>query len=165
MGGSINVVSESGSGSEFTFTIPYTDTDIIATEERGVFERADYDFSKSTILIAEDDQSNYILLYEILKYTGAKLIRASDGSEAVELFKENPEINLVLMDIQLPVKNGYEATREIKTIRSIPVIAQTAYAISGEREKSLEAGCDDYISKPIRIGDLLYLLNKYIGQS
>ena len=116
------------------------------------------------ILVVEDVDTNKIFFDAALRRTNAKILWAKDGQEAVEMFKAN-EIDLVLMDLQLPVMDGYTATREIKKIDSkIPIIAQTAHVMSGEREKCLEAGCDDYLSKPIRLQILIDTLSKYLNK-
>jgi hypothetical protein len=90
------------------------------------------------------------------------LIRASNGIEAVELCQKHPEINLVLMDIKMPFMDGYDATKKIKKyFPDLPVIAQTAYAMNEDKVKAAEAGCDDYITKPIKRGELLAMMEKY----
>ena len=115
------------------------------------------------ILIAEDDLSNYYFLFESLKDTGIEVIWAKDGEETMDLFKEHGDLDAVLMDINMPLINGYECTRRIKQERpELPVIAQTAYAMSGEREVSREAGCDDYLAKPIKVSELLNTLSKFL---
>ena len=121
------------------------------------------DYKEMIILIAEDDDSNYHLLNIMLKATKANIIWAHNGREAVELCTKNQNIDLVLMDIKMPVMTGIEATREIKKINSqLPVVAQTAYTLNGDYEKVREAGCDDYIEKPIRKGKLFNILTKYL---
>lgn len=117
-----------------------------------------YDWKDKIILVAEDEEINYLFLEEVLNRTSAKVIWAKNGQEAVDLFKENP-IDLVLMDLKMPEMNGYKAMKLIKEIKNIPVIAQTAFAMSGEREEILEAGFDGYISKPIKIPLLLTIIN------
>ncbi|MDP4187281.1 MAG: response regulator [Bacteroidota bacterium] len=115
------------------------------------------------ILIAEDYEVNYLYIKAVLEDTGAQILWAKDGAEAVEMCSNNNKIDLVLMDIQMPRLNGYEATRQIKKFRNnLPIIAQTAYAMEYDREKSLNAGCDDYISKPIRIDTLLEAINNQL---
>lgn len=115
------------------------------------------------ILIAEDYEVNYLYIKAVLEDTGAQILWAKDGAEAVEMCSNNNKIDLVLMDIQMPRLNGYEATRQIKKFRNnLPIIAQTAYAMDYDREKSLNAGCDDYISKPIRIDTLLEAINNQL---
>ena len=116
------------------------------------------------ILVVEDVDTNKIFFDAALRRTNAKILWAKDGQEAVEMFKAN-DIDLVLMDLQLPIMDGYTATREIKKIDSkVPIIAQTAHVMSGEREKCLEAGCDDYLSKPIRLQILIDTLSKYLNK-
>ena len=115
------------------------------------------------ILVVEDVDTNKLFFDAALRKTNAKIIWAMDGQEAVDLFKAN-KIDLVLMDLQLPVKDGYAATREIKLIDpNVPIIAQTAHVMSGEKEKCLEAGCNDYLSKPIRLNILMDTLTKYLN--
>ena len=113
--------------------------------------------------MVEDVDTNKIFFDAALRKTKATILWAKDGQEAVEMFKSN-RIDLVLMDLQLPIMDGYAATREIKAINdTIPVIAQTAHVMSGEREKCLEAGCDDYLAKPIRLQILMDTLSKYLN--
>lgn len=102
------------------------------------------------ILIAEDDESNFQLLKILLKPFGAEIIRAWNGREALDFIMQDQSINLILMDLKMPEMDGFIATREIKKIRpTLPIIAQTAYALVGDKERALEAGCDLYICKPI----------------
>ena len=116
------------------------------------------------ILVVEDVDTNKIFFDAALRKTNAKILWAKDGKEAIEMYKEN-RIDLVLMDLQLPVMDGYTATREIKKIdAAVPIIAQTAHVMSGEREKCLEAGCDDYLAKPIRLQILMETLSKYLNK-
>ena len=100
----------------------------------------------------------------LIKPTQSKILRATTGIEAVNICKLNDQIDLILMDVRMPEMDGYEATREIKKIRSkLPIIAQTAYAIEGEINESLNAGCDDFITKPINWQVLFEIINKHIG--
>lgn len=125
-----------------------------------------YDFTGKTILITEDERTNYLFLEALLKRTGASLIWAETGKSALEAIEKTPEIDIVLMDIKMPEMNGYEATREIKKIRpNLPIIAQTAYALAGEKEKILSAGCDDYLSKPIMGKVLLEKIDNYLKKN
>jgi len=113
-------------------------------------------FKKARILIVEDDIDNLEFLKRLLLLKGIEVITATSGEEAVELIKKDQTIQLVLMDILLPQMSGYEATALIKELKpELPIIAQTAFAMHNDREKCLEFGCDDYISKPIN-KDLLY---------
>ena len=117
-----------------------------------------------TILVVEDVDTNKIFFDAALRRTKAKTLWAKDGQEAIDMFRDN-KIDLVLMDLQLPVMDGYTATREIKKINpDIPVIAQTAHVMSGEREKCMEVGCNDYLAKPIRLQILIETLSKYLNQ-
>lgn len=116
------------------------------------------------ILIVEDIDSNYQYLFATLNRSGANLIWVRKGEEAIELIESGRPIDLILMDIQLEGIDGYSVTREIKKIRpQLPVIAQTAFAMKGEKEKSEAAGCDEYLSKPIRPSDLLKAISKYLS--
>lgn len=117
--------------------------------------RAPLDLSKKKILIVEDNVISYSLLETLLELKGMKCIWVKNGKEAVEYCQKSNPIDLILMDMKMPEMNGYEATRLIKKIRpELPIIAQTAYAIAGDKDKIFEAGCDYYISKPIKKEDL-----------
>lgn len=116
-----------------------------------------------SILVVEDVDTNKIFFDAALRRTKAKILWAKDGQEAIDMFKAN-RIDLVLMDLQLPIMDGYTATREIKKINpEVPIIAQTAHVMSGEREKCMEAGCNDYLAKPIRLQLLIDTLSKYLN--
>ncbi len=121
------------------------------------------DWGDKVILVVEDVDTNKIFFDAALRRTSAKILWAKDGQQAIDLFNEN-KIDLVLMDLQLPVLDGYTATKEIKKIKpDVPVIAQTAHVMSGEREKCMEAGCDDYLAKPIRLQVLIETLSKFLN--
>lgn len=127
-------------------------------------ESSDFSLEGLRILIVEDEESNYDLLRVILKRYGPEILWAQDGQQAVDLMK-NDDIDLVLMDLQLPVMNGLEATTEIKKMKSdVPVIAQTAYAMTEDRQKAINAGCDDYIVKPMKRSHLLEIIDKHISK-
>ncbi len=122
-----------------------------------------FDFSNKTILLVEDIFSNYKFLEALLKPTKAKIIWAKTGSDAIELLKNHNEINIVLMDIQLPDMGGCEITRIIKNLRKdLPVIAQTAYAMATDEQRCMEAGCDDFVTKPILGSSFISLIAKYL---
>lgn len=122
------------------------------------------DWNDKVILVVEDIDTNKIFFDAALRKTKAKILWAIDGKEAIEMFSKN-RIDLVLMDLQLPIMDGYTATREIKKINpDTPVIAQTAHVMSGEREKCMEAGCDDYLAKPIRLQILMDTLSKFLNK-
>src|SRR5690606_6127240 len=117
-----------------------------------------------TILVVEDVDTNKIFFDAALRRTKAKLLWAKDGQEAIDMFRDN-KIDLVLMDLQLRVMDGYTATREVQNVNpDVPVIAQTAHVMSGEREKCMEVGCNDYLAKPIRLQILIETLSKYLNQ-
>lgn len=121
--------------------------------------------AKPLILIVEDVESNYLYLNAVLTKLDAQIEWVKNGIEAVNFAKEHPDTDLILMDLQMPEMNGYDATREIKKIYpEIIIIAQTAFAMSDDRSKALEAGCDDYLAKPIRSKDLLDTVNKYLNK-
>ncbi|HDP55635.1 MAG TPA: response regulator, partial [Bacteroidetes bacterium] len=158
------VQSEPNEGSTFYFTIPYKPSDEVARMERlAVDEYAKLIPDGANVLVAEDDDVNYFFLHEMLSDYSINIQRAADGNEAVELVRSNPNFDIVLMDIKMPGKDGFEATREIKEFRKeLPIIAQTAYAFSTDKEKALAAGCDDYISKPIDRLKLVSLMAKHL---
>lgn len=116
------------------------------------------------ILIAEDVESNYLYLNAVLSKINAQIYWAKNGQEAIEIIRTEKDIDLILMDLQMPELNGYEATQIIKKEQpQIPIIAQTAFAMSDDREKALNAGCDDYLAKPIKSKDLLNIVEKYLN--
>jgi CheY-like chemotaxis protein len=121
------------------------------------------DWKSKSVIIAEDDYANFLLLMEYLDSTGIKIIRARTGREVLEICaKAYPDI--ILMDIQMPQMSGYEATIKIReTNKTVPIIAQTAHAMAGDKEKILAAGCNDYLAKPITEADLLGKIQKYLG--
>ncbi|MBA4407971.1 MAG: response regulator [Bacteroidota bacterium] len=115
------------------------------------------------ILIAEDVESNFLYLKAVLSKLNATIFWAKNGIEAVNLCHPDNAIDLVLMDLQMPDMNGYEATQALKKkYPELPIIAQTAFAMSDDREKAMDAGCDDYLAKPIKSKDLLFVVGKYI---
>ena len=114
------------------------------------------------ILVVEDDEISLEFLKELFEPYKVKLISVYNGKDAIDLCKNNPDIDIVLMDVQLPIMNGREAMKEIKLIRpDLPLIAQTAFAMSGDRERYLSEGFDNYISKPINVQELLTQVEKY----
>lgn len=124
-----------------------------------------FDWNKKTILVVDDEYMNYLLFEAILEETRSKIIYAVNGAMAIEECKNNNNIDLVLMDIKMPVVNGYEAVKVIKDQnRYLPVIAQTAYTASEDYYKCIDAGFDDYIAKPIERELLLYKLSTYFEE-
>jgi len=122
-----------------------------------------YDWTSKTIMIVEDVSHNYKFLFHAIKPTNAKVLWAKNGKEAYDACKTGTKIHLILMDINMPIMNGYKSMRLIKNLnKNIPIITQTAYAFAGEREKSIEAGADEYIEKPIKTEELLGIMAKYL---
>ena len=118
---------------------------------------------KPLILVAEDDEFNHFYLEMILSKAHFSVIHAVNGVEVVKQCQAHPKISLILMDLKMPIMSGYDATREVKSFRkNLPIIAVTAFAMTDDREKALEAGCDDYLTKPFSRELLLERINKYL---
>lgn len=118
---------------------------------------------KKTILIAEDDETSFYFLKFVLAKENVNILYAQSGREAVDMTESHPEIDLILMDIKMAGMSGIEATQIIKSKKpEIPIIAQTAFALSSDKENILKAGCDDYITKPIHKEELLEKINFFL---
>lgn len=187
LGGDITVKSVLNEGSIFYLTLPYdkikiplvrtsaTQPSAVRTNSTGRTPgignstssgnaQARYNFSDYTIMIAEDTPYNYEYLYSILQKTGANILWAKDGIDVLKMYNSS-KIDLILMDIQLPEINGYEATEQIrKSNKSIPIIAQTAYAMPDDKKKCLDSGCNDVLVKPIRMDEVLITLARHLNK-
>jgi len=164
--GKIWVDSNIGLGSSFHFSLPYRKINK---------KQKDLDFNEvidpeikyndAMVLVAEDEEINFQYIKRVFNGLGIdNIIRAHNGQEAVDIFNEKKDISLIMMDLKMPILNGFEATKAIKSLNNkIPIVAQTALAIPGDKQKAKEAGCDDYISKPIDYDQLLTLIEKYIS--
>jgi len=162
LNGIIWCLSSPGTGSTFCFTHPAQIEKALLqskTENRGPAWKG------KKVLIVEDTDTNFLLIEAMLTQHGVELSRALTGKEGIQMVKDNPEFDLVLMDIQLPGINGYEATSEIRKFNThIPIIAQTAYAMYDDVVRALDAGCNDFIAKPIKTKKFMGLIDKYLSK-
>ena len=167
LGGSIHITSEMDKGSRFTIILPLTQIcKEKISDESAIPKTFLRNESSKTILVVEDDDLNYNYIDIVVESEGLTVIRGANGLEALEQFKLHPEIALIIMDIKMPIMDGYEATRQIKALNpNVPIIALTAFAQSEDRARTIQAGCNDYLSKPVQRNDLLTAIYKHLNLS
>lgn len=165
LGGKMELDSKIGYGSTFSFYIPAGETtgEVITEPEINLKEEKLETFEKLKILIAEDDSIAFQYLKAVLSEIPCEISYAANGQEAVEFCQNHHDIDLILMDIRMPLMDGYQATRKIREANdTVYIIAQTAFALAGDREKTLEAGCNDYLSKPVNKNELLDKIKEFV---
>ncbi|MCK9218711.1 MAG: PAS domain S-box protein [Bacteroidales bacterium] len=163
-GGRLWLQSEPGQGTSVYCSLPYSSNKSFSIMGHTPLPPVEIiDLTGKSILIAEDTDSNYTVLERWLKKTNARVIWAKNGLEAIEICHRDDSINMILMDLQMPIVNGYEATRNILGFRQgLPIIAQTAYSLDFDEHRALEAGCVAYLAKPIDISYLFSLIKKHL---
>ncbi len=166
LGGDIFLESEKGKGSEFTVSFPLSAgyaAEIKRKKLKAESAAPKKESNELTVLIAEDDYFSAEYMKAILETRASKILIAENGVKAVDLCRGNPDIDIILMDIKMPEMDGLEATRKIREFNShIPIIAQTAFTLQNDRQRALEAGCSDYIAKPVNAEDLLDKIKKLL---
>jgi signal transduction histidine kinase/CheY-like chemotaxis protein len=163
LGGEIRVESIPGKGSAFVFNIPYIPVEDSLDEIIADTPDIEYNWKGKTVLVVEDEEFNYLLIRKIFEKTGIRLIWVKNGQEAVFRLRETNHIDIVLMDIKMPVMDGLSATRELREFSNIPVIALTAHFLDGERERCMESGCNSFIGKPFNAVELMNLVDGFLN--
>ena len=165
LGGEISVESEEGKGTTFSFTIPYSVEFESANGESKSIDIDKIDLSGSKILVADDEPHVRRYYESVLSKKGVNLLMATNGKEAVQIYQKNDDIDIILMDVRMPIMDGITAIDEILKINpDAKIIAQTAYTMNNEQQKVLDAGCVDYLSKPVQRTILLHHLDFWINR-
>lgn len=170
LGGNLELRSKVNSGSRFYFSIPYVTPveksdqgiNLKENENNTSLKLSKHDLK---IIIAEDDEPSFLYLNILMQAFCKTIIHARNGAECVELCKTHKDVDLILMDVKMPLMGGYEATKSIRTFnQNVVIVAQTAYAFKDDQNKIIESGCNDYITKPIQEDDLRKLIDKYFSK-
>lgn len=166
LGGSISVESDGIKGSTFFFTIPCSNAKAKqAFSQRSEHQQANASHQNLNLLVAEDDEISFRLISKIMEQCCKMILRAKTGREAISVYAEHPEIDVILMDVKMPDMDGYEATRRIRKIsKHVIVIAQTAYGLENDYELAIKAGCNDYMAKPIDPTALHAMINSLLEE-
>ena len=160
LGGSIKIDS-SDKGTRIEFTLPYTPVKPLMNQADNTTPKSIK--ANSSILVVDDVEINHLIIVEMLNKYNLTIYYAKNGKESIEMIVAHPEISLVLMDMKMPVMDGFTATAEIKKIKpNLPIIAQTAYALPADKQKAIKAGCDHYITKPIKVDELIEVIIKHL---
>jgi signal transduction histidine kinase len=164
LGGTIRIDTERGKGSTFYFTLPFSENPVISLPITPEVPKPMDTLTKPLILVAEDDDSNYKYIEIVLLYSSYRVIRAENGIEAVESCRKNPDISLILMDIKMPMMDGFEATRQIKSFMpALPIIALTAHVTAEDESLAISSGCNEYVTKPVSKAKLLEIIKESLA--
>ena len=170
LGGTLELRSKVNSGSRFYFSIPFIkfnngDAQSFSSDEKEPDKPFNLSKHNLKVIIAEDDEPSFLYLNILMQPFCRTIIHARNGAECVELCKKHKDVDLILMDVKMPIMGGYDATKAIRVFnRDVIIFAQTAYALSDDQNKILESGCNDYISKPIQESNLGALIDKYFSK-
>ena len=164
LGGNLRIDTERGKGSTFYFSLPFSENPILTPQLAISTPKPQEPLTKPLILVAEDDDSNYKYIEIVLLYSAYSVIRAENGIEAVDIVRKHPEVQLVLMDIKMPIMDGFEATRVIRTFMpDLPIIALTAHVTAEDENMAISSGCNEYVTKPVSKAKLLKIIEESLA--